>query len=648
MRDYRTPNGAAGSAGVEQANGAKPGGKTRTQDVNVVPHEIPFRAQMESAFGEDFSSVEVEVGQHSAMEGIGAKAAAAKGDKVTFADANPTPWLVAHELTHVVQQRRGAGAKKATIAGVDNSAEHEANRVADKVAGGQSAGDITAQPAGEVQRFAPGGHRASTVEGLKDTFSAEEIGDIYASNWERDFSQGNSDIANVALAWTAVKNHATKNKGDPGPAGATFQAAAWKVVNGKITDAMAESLGGYKYWEHMDHPTGGGGLFGDSIDKQADKRWAKHSNGLAGYLNDSKAHIKDQMVAAVDVYRDLHNLGGVGGKIDNWQGVAKPEGYTTPTVTDGPKSVATTLPKNFDDKTVASRDPVKEQTFGDAKAAGAKSDPAYNSAQWQLVAQHLGRAMHAFQDFWSHSNWLEMAKLAKVRAAGGGKVEGGEAANKGLKTGTFEMASKSQALGEKLLMIASGLQRDFPLLLRVYGRTAASTKIDSPDAKKNRSTVWGGQSVIANTDNELAYNALKTDSYTTLGEISDVGDAVNNVEELVLSGKYKMEDFLCNQTWLEALANKGRLLVKQGEDNADEDAHAKLAKDQDEGDESKDYNAAMALSKAADAMVFGPLRAIMDEKNADSALAATQKQLDLVDTMLQAPTPSHPLWNLVK
>ena len=48
------------------------------------------------------------------------------------------------------------------------------------------------------------------------------------------------------------------------------------------------------------------------------------------------------------------------------------------------------------------------------------------------------------------------------------------------------------------------------------------------------------------------------------------------------------------------------------------------------------------------AMVFGPLRAIMDEKDASVALTLTQKQLALIDTMLQAPSPSHPLWNLVK
>ena len=39
---------------------------------------IPFQAQMEAAFGEDFSSVQVETGQADAMDGIGAR----PGEKV--------------------------------------------------------------------------------------------------------------------------------------------------------------------------------------------------------------------------------------------------------------------------------------------------------------------------------------------------------------------------------------------------------------------------------------------------------------------------------------------------------------------------------------------------------------------------------------
>jgi hypothetical protein len=640
MREFSDRDGPAASRQADA--GLKPGGQTLTG-------ALPHRGQMETAFGQDFSSVKVETGQADSMAKIGASAAT-RGESVAFGDANPSPWLVAHELTHVVQNRQdgatatGAVAKKATIAAVDSSPEREADAVADRVSSGQPAGPITARPEGEIHRFAPVGHRGATVGGLKDTFSAEEIGDIYASNWERDFSQGNGDIASAALSWLAVKNYATKHGGDPGPTAATFQSAVWKVVNGNLSDATEESLGSYKYWEHMDHPTASF----SSPDKAADKRWDKHGNGLAGYLLDARAHIKDQMLAAVNLYREANNLGQVGGAIDNWSGAARPEGYVAPVVTRDGGQVHSTLPANFDDKKVASRDPVREETFGEATAAGAKSDPKYNSQLWRNVGQHLGRAMHSFEDFWAHSNWLEMAKEAHKRAAGGAEVAGGAAANKQLKTGTFEMASKAHALGHKLLALATGLQKDFPLLLKVYGRTAASTKIDSPEAKKTRSTMWGGNGIEANNDHDLAYKALQTDSYSTAGEISDVGDAVNNVEELVLSKKYKMEDFLCNQTWLEALAGKGRILIKQGDDNSDENAHGKLAKDQEESGSNKDYDTAFLLAKTADQMVFGPLRAVMDEKDKDKALAATQAQLTMVDTMLQAPTPSHPLWGLVK
>lgn len=644
MREHRE------SSSVDRAprdldTGAKPGGRTLAGGSGL--HEVPHRAQMESAFGQDFSSVRAETGQADAMGRIGASAAA-HGENVAFADASPTPWLVAHELTHVVQHRQSGGggvAKKATIASVDNAAEREADSVADRVTAGQPAGEITAQPVAAIHRFAPGGHRASTVAGLSKTFSAEEIGDIYASNWERDFSQGNADIASAALAWTAVKNHAVKNSGDPGPAAATFQAAVWKVVNGNLTDATDESLGGYKYWEHMDNPDA-------SPAKAAEKRWAKGTPGLAGYLQDSKAYIKDQMVAAIDLYRQLHKMNAVGGKIDNWAGGAKPEGYTSTKVAptaDG-KGVSTQLPANFDDKKVASRDPIREETAREAREAkpdGGKSDPAYDGS-FKLVGQHLGRAMHAFQDFWAHSNWLEMARTAHQQLDAGKAIATGAEANKNLKTGTFTMPAKAHALGHKLLALATNFQKDFPLLLKVYGRKEASTKIDSDYAKTHRSTVWGGNSIEANNDHDMAYAPLKTDSWSTLGEISDVGDAVNNVEELVLSGKYKMEDFLCNQNWLDALANKGRILIKQGDDNSPADSHGKIAKDQEEGDGHKDYDTALALAKAADEKVFGPLRAVMDEKDPDKALAATQTQLALVDTMLQAPSPAHPLWGMVK
>src|SRR5262245_12484982 len=101
----RRPGGpGVGAASSDlPARPGKVGASTRVQT------ELPYRAQMERAFGQDFSSVRVTTGQTHELDAIGATAAA-KGETVAFADATPTPWLVAHELAHVVQHRRGGAA----------------------------------------------------------------------------------------------------------------------------------------------------------------------------------------------------------------------------------------------------------------------------------------------------------------------------------------------------------------------------------------------------------------------------------------------------------------------------------------------------------------------------------------------------------
>src|SRR5512140_200792 len=200
-------------------------------------------------------------------------------------------------------------------------------------------------------------HQAATVTRLSRTFSAEEIGAIYAASWEREFSQRHADIASAAIAWTAVKNHAAKHNGAPGPSAAAFQAAVWKLVHDDLIDVISgESLGKYQPWEHMDAPDD------VQVREAADEHWADKAGGVAGYLMDSKAHIKDQLVAAIDIYRMLHNADAVGGSIDNWHGTAKPAGYaslttrrirTTRSIHTG---IAHPLPINYNDTSVAARD----------------------------------------------------------------------------------------------------------------------------------------------------------------------------------------------------------------------------------------------------------------------------------------------------
>lgn len=243
--------------------------------------------------------------------------------------------------------------------------------------------------------------------------------------------------------------------------------------------------------------------------------------------------------------------------------------------------------------------------------------------------------MHAFEDFWAHSNWLELAiELHELHEKGDTKAT--VAASK-LKTGTFGMASKAHALGHKLLAMSQAFLDDFPLMLKVYGQTEASTKISNSKRRP-----WY---MVVDSDSDDAFDGLVTDSATPMGEISDVGRAANAVEELVQSGDYTMADFLCNKEWLEALKKKGQILIAEGDKESDENSHGHIAKDQDEA--GKDHGGAQTLANKADELVFGPLRAIMDEKDVAKATTAIQTQLTLIDNMLQVPSPSHPLWSLV-
>jgi hypothetical protein len=108
--------------------------------------QIPFRADMERAFGQDFGTVTVSFGAHGDMGELGARGVT-QGEHITFADTSPDRELVAHELTHIVQQRQGR--VSGTPAGVDarerGHLEHEADSVAAKVASGDHAGEIAGQ-----------------------------------------------------------------------------------------------------------------------------------------------------------------------------------------------------------------------------------------------------------------------------------------------------------------------------------------------------------------------------------------------------------------------------------------------------------------------------------------------------------------------
>jgi nucleoid-associated protein YgaU len=103
--------------------------------------QVPLRAEMERSFGEDFSSVRAHLGgdTRAGLDALNANAAT-RGETVAFGSASPDRALIAHELTHVVQQRRGGGGgvqNKSALSEPGDPAEREADEIAQRVVAGE-------------------------------------------------------------------------------------------------------------------------------------------------------------------------------------------------------------------------------------------------------------------------------------------------------------------------------------------------------------------------------------------------------------------------------------------------------------------------------------------------------------------------------
>jgi len=120
--------------------------------------EVPYRAEMERAFNQDFGAVRAKVGGEAELADIGAIGASC-GDEIAFASPTPDRVVVAHELAHYLQrqQRQGAGSASSApaVEDVGSGAEQEAERVAADVAAGKPAPQITQAPTARVARAVP-------------------------------------------------------------------------------------------------------------------------------------------------------------------------------------------------------------------------------------------------------------------------------------------------------------------------------------------------------------------------------------------------------------------------------------------------------------------------------------------------------------
>jgi hypothetical protein len=129
---------AGNSAATRMVQSLAAAGDAFAEATSGAPSTLPHRGRMEQAFGQSFAGVSAHVGTTAVRRGLarlGARAAAF-GEGVAFAESSPTPHDVAHELAHVVQQRRGSRAVQAKAVGVSAPGDHAelaADRAADAV-----------------------------------------------------------------------------------------------------------------------------------------------------------------------------------------------------------------------------------------------------------------------------------------------------------------------------------------------------------------------------------------------------------------------------------------------------------------------------------------------------------------------------------
>ena len=125
--------GGGVAAGNDMAVARKTASDVADEGFAGAAHEVPYRAEMESSFGADFSGVNAysDGPARKASTDLGAEAYAA-GDQVAFNSANPDKATVAHELTHVLQHTGGAGVQRKSNdgdGGIETSGEAQADMV---------------------------------------------------------------------------------------------------------------------------------------------------------------------------------------------------------------------------------------------------------------------------------------------------------------------------------------------------------------------------------------------------------------------------------------------------------------------------------------------------------------------------------------
>jgi hypothetical protein len=623
---------------------------------SLAPARRPTGVQerVESVTGYDLSEATVHESS-SAAAGLGVDGLAVGSDVHLAPGVSPDTaqgeHVLAHELAHVVQQRTGRSAGL-DVDGRRGALEADAETVAGEAARATSAAPVLAPlpPPRELalQLFDPRYHRTSVVQGLEGSgFTPDEIGAIYAANWERDLSQAHPGLGNVILAWKSVKVAAYEGRlteadiaGFQGACQSVLEQALAGFAQTRSFDGFlnATAYGGYQFYEHMDNPAG--------TPQAAQMKvvlGGKNTSGLPDHIYISREYIKEMLFEAAKLSHP--DLAGTPSSA-----VAASSADTRAKLGAGPGTpTAGGLPAA----------PVASETSHEVQGkhpgtpgGGAPLDPrAY---------EMIGRASHALEDFWSHSNFVE-------RAIGDPDFQLG-----GLTTATFGDDDKTHALAHKIRGAADEIEAEMPLVDRMASRRRsdpAPGEVNVGDEtpvhhEDDVDDLMGAVGQLGDVVGKLPENVLRGfgrgyDRGMAAGGGGPLGivlGVLSGAEGAVVGGLASVMGSRAGVFALRQLAEKlDEDTQKKQEATGDYQAHGLLAKDQPGHEDdvagklkTAKFELAHALSVAADRMVTAKMKSVIDAANGADADARLREIFTDLDALIGDAAPGHPLWGIVE
>ncbi len=199
---------------------------------------LPFIDEMEAAFGQSLSDVQVFTGQPHLGQ-IGAQGAAA-GAQLVFAETSPDMHLVAHELAHFFQQREGVSLQDG-LGRAGDRYEQEADAIADRVCRGERVAD----------RFSGGQERSD--EEIQLSPGQPEPAAFSLAEWDsgvaaiHDFlgeiqTFTSRHYANYAAALQNVQTHLSMSSAAEAQAAESAIAVGIKTTGGKLIQKVLKRI----------------------------------------------------------------------------------------------------------------------------------------------------------------------------------------------------------------------------------------------------------------------------------------------------------------------------------------------------------------------------------------------------------------------